>query len=450
MRLHMNRDDPMVLDLPDLRAQLLARLAQARATTDALFDSLDPELLYQRPIAERHRVIFYLGHLEAFDWNLLNGGCQGEPATHLHFHQLFAFGIDPVDGGLPTDVAGDWPDLSTVQAYRQSVRHALDTRLATLPMAWPGPWHRDPTEAFDAACLLNVAIEHRLMHAETLSYMLHRLPVGSLRAAGDDEAVADEAMPPWHEVRIDVPAGGVVLGEGPGHVAVFGWDNEIAAHDVEVPAFASGKHLVSNGQYLAFMADGGYERAELWSPEDWAWRLNHAIEQPVFWRREGHGPWWLRTMHQERRLPLDWPVYVSHAEACAYARWAGKALPTEAQWMRAATVAKPLEARQCNADFQRWDPVPVQARSNVSDFGVVGMFGNGWEWTSSVFTPFEGFQAFPFYPGYSKDFFDGRHFVLKGGSPRTAACMLRPGFRNWFQAHYQHVYAGFRCVTASR
>ena len=83
---------------------------------------------------------------------------------------------------------------------------------------------------------------------------------------------------------------------------------------------------------------------------------------------------------------------------------------------------------------------------NRSAFGVEGQFGNGWEWTSTVFGPLPGFEPFPFYLGYSANFFDGKHFVLKGGSPRTAACMLRPSFRNWFQAHYQYVYAGFRCV----
>jgi len=95
----------------------------------------------------------------------------------------------------------------------------------------------------------------------------------------------------------------------------------------------------------------------------------------------------------------------------------------------------------------RWDPVPVNALpSGQSAFGVHGMLGNGWEWTSTEFAPFTGFERFPFYPGYSANFFDGKHFIMKGGSPRTAACMLRPSFRNWFQPHYQYVYAGFRCV----
>jgi formylglycine-generating enzyme required for sulfatase activity len=165
-------------------------------------------------------------------------------------------------------------------------------------------------------------------------------------------------------------------------------------------------------------------------------------------------------MFEDIDLPLDWPVYVSHAEASAYARWAGKALPAESQWQWAAYGTKNAEhnfypwgnqsptENLGNFDFQSWNPGPVNASpEGASALGVEGMLGTGWEWTSTPFAPYPGFQAFPFYRGYSADFFDGKHFVMKGGSPRTAACMLRPTFRNWFQAHYQYVYAGFRCVN---
>jgi formylglycine-generating enzyme required for sulfatase activity len=154
---------------------------------------------------------------------------------------------------------------------------------------------------------------------------------------------------------------------------------------------------------------------------------------------------------------------VSQAEASAYARWAGKALPTEAEWQHAAYGSQQGTVRPYpwgdqnpegasgrrlgNFDLRNWDPTPVNAfPEGQSAFGVHDMLGNGWEWTSSTFGPFPGFKAFPFYKGYSADFFDGKHFVMKGGSARTAACMLRSTFRNWFQAHYQYVYAGFRCV----
>jgi formylglycine-generating enzyme required for sulfatase activity len=158
-------------------------------------------------------------------------------------------------------------------------------------------------------------------------------------------------------------------------------------------------------------------------------------------------------------LPASWPVYVSHAEASAFARWAGKKLPTEAQWHRAAYASaderermypwgdEPPEGQRGNFDGQRWDASPVDSHTaGASAFGVVDLLGNGWEWTSTVFGALPGFKAFPFYPGYSADFFDGRHFVMKGGSPRTGACMLRRSFRNWFQPHYPYAYATFRCV----
>jgi formylglycine-generating enzyme required for sulfatase activity len=159
-------------------------------------------------------------------------------------------------------------------------------------------------------------------------------------------------------------------------------------------------------------------------------------------------------------LPLDWPVYVSYAEAAAYARFAGKSLPTEAQFHRAAYGTPegmehafpwgdaPPDAGRGNFDFQRWDPVAVGSYpGGRSAFGLDDTLGNGWEWTSSSFAPFLGFVAFPFYHGYSADFFDNNHYVVKGASPRTAASMLRRSFRNWFQPHYPFVYASFRCVN---
>ena len=158
-------------------------------------------------------------------------------------------------------------------------------------------------------------------------------------------------------------------------------------------------------------------------------------------------------------LPLSWPVYVSHAEASAFARWAGRKLPTEAQWHRAAYGAPdgteraypwgeaPPEEAHGNFHHQRWDAAPVDAHpAGASAFGVFDLLGNGWEWTSTAFGPLPGFEPFSFYPGYSANFFDGKHFVMKGGSPRTDACMLRRSFRNWFQPHYPYVYATFRCV----
>jgi ergothioneine biosynthesis protein EgtB len=428
---------------------LVDRLTEARRQSDAFFDVVRPDSIFERPIPERHRIIFYVGHLEAFDSNLLNGVLK-IPSFHSEFARLFAFGIDPVGGGLPTDQPSDWPPLAVVREYVRDVRARIDDKLGV--DLEPVSTGRD---RFGLDTLLNVAIEHRLMHLETLAYMFHQLP---LAAKINQPASMIQTPFLFSASMIHIPAGSVTLGLSRNGVS-FGWDNEFESHTVEVPEFKIDKCMVTNGQFLEFMNSGGYETPSFWREEDWKWKSKNAIGHPVFWRKAGQ-EWQYRTMFEDIDLPLDWPVYVSHAEASAYARWAGKALPAESQWQWAAYGTKNAEhnfypwgnqsptENLGNFDFQSWNPGPVNASpEGASALGVEGMLGNGWEWTSTPFAPYPGFQAFPFYRGYSADFFDGKHFVMKGGSPRTAACMLRPTFRNWFQAHYQYVYAGFRCVN---
>lgn len=430
--------------------ELLERLAEARTRTDEVFAVVRPEFLYERPIAERHRIVFYIGHLEAFDWNLLRERLFSAPVHKAEFDRLFAFGIDPVDGGLPNDQPEDWPRLAEVRDYVAHTRLAVDRGIERSLSGAAGS-----SGEFPASQLLHVAIEHRLMHAETLCYMLHQLPLDWKVAPSKRPELVSAAVKPS---MVEIPEGKITLGIRRGG-REFGWDNEFEMHVAHVPAFAIDKYMVTNGEFLEFVKAGGYEDCKHWTDGDWKWRSEQGVTQPGFWRRKDYR-WRLRTMFDEIELPMNWPVYVSQAEAAAYARWAGKALPTEAQWQRAAYGTLGEEERaypwgselpnpaRGNFTFQRWDPAPVNAAAEgESAFGVVGQIGNGWEWTSTLFGPYPGFEPFSFYRGYSADFFDGKHFVMKGGSAQTAASMLRRSFRNWFQPHYPHVYAGFRCVN---
>jgi iron(II)-dependent oxidoreductase len=444
-----------------LQPSLLARLDEARARTDSLFDLLPPNSFYDRPIPERHRLIFYLGHLEAFDRNLLSGalGLQSQDTT---LDKLFAFGIDPVDGGLPTDVPSDWPNIGVVERYKRDVREKLDSKLRDRNgVSSPEPALLDGT-------LLQVAIEHRLMHAETLAYLLHNLPVD--RKTPQPVPSADTSPSPERRQAL-IPTGSATLGQAKGADGAFGWDNEFGTEEISVPSFSIDVFPVTNGEYLQFVQSGGYQDSKHWTPEDWDWKTQQRLEHPFFWSRKADSncssasasdpstQWNYRAMFGTMPLPESWPVYVSHAEASAFARWSGKKLPTEAQWHRAAYGtpeggermypwgdAQP-ESHHGNFHHQRWDPTPVDAHSaGASAFGVFDLLGNGWEWTSTLFGPLNGFEPFPFYRGYSADFFDGKHFVMKGGSARTDACMVRRSFRNWFQPHYPYAYATFHCV----
>lgn len=397
-------------------SRLRSALSLARAQTDELFELVKPEAMYDRPIPDRHRLIFYLGHLEAFDWNQICRTALGLPSFHPSFDKLFAFGIDPDPGTAAEDKPQDWPRIGEVYEYVRGVRARVDEML---------------DRAQDD--IVNVAVEHRLMHAETFAYLMHALPSSKKRGV---------VPPPQHSFRteanpmIGIPPGSATLGQASGS---FGWDNEFPHHRVNVPGFWIAKYKVTNGEYLRFVEAGG--------------------PAPYYWLRQGER-WMWRGMFGEIPLPLDWPVYVTHDQASAYAAFAGKRLPSEEEFHRAAfgtagTAEREFpwgdsapDSRYGNFDFHRWDPVAVTAHpAGDSAFGISQLTGNGWEWTSTVFAPFDGFAPFAFYPGYSADFFDGKHFVLKGGSPRTAAALLRRSFRNWFRPNYPYVYATFRLAS---
>jgi len=425
-----------------------ARLVRARSTSDELFQILRDEAFYERPIAERHRVIFYLGHVETFDWNLLGQRAFGLKRFHRTFDQLFAFGIDPVGGGLPTDQPSDWPSREEIRIYNDQIRSALDN---AIEQALEHPAEGHP----QLLSMLDSAIEHRLMHAETLAYMFHQLALDRKKPASVESPLR---MRQIEHRLVDIPEGPATLGL-PKNDQQFGWDNERAEITVDVPAFSIENHNVTNRQFMHFVERGGYFNRSLWRAADWTWREKNRIEHPAFWARRGN-IWTYRGMFSELPLPMDYPAYVSHAEASAYAQWLDRKLPTEEQFHRAAYGGPnsdaqrsypwgdaPPNATHGNFDFMHWDPSPCGSHpEGASAFGVHDLVGNGWEWTRTVFAPLPGFAPMPFYPGYSANFFDGQHYVMKGGSPRTAACMLRRSFRNWFQPHYPYVYATFRCV----
>ncbi|MGH9476250.1 MAG: SUMF1/EgtB/PvdO family nonheme iron enzyme [Terriglobales bacterium] len=397
------------------------RWREAQAASDQLWQAVKPPTMLERPVPERHRLVFYLGHLEAFDWNLLAPPLELK-AFHAEWDQLFAFGIDPIDGSLPSDPPSAWPAVEEIAEYNRRLRGTLQAALA-----------RQGGDGLEQR--LEVALEHRWMHVETLSYLFHNLDYAQKQPGPAPQAAA--AAPPATSVPVEVPEGTATLGRG--RDAGFGWDNEFDAHLKLVPAFSADRYKITNGEYLAFVGAGA--------------------APPHFWRQRER-QWYYRGMFAETPLPLDHPVYVTHAEAAAYCAWKGRRLPTEAEWHRMSYGTPSGDERAYpwgeasprgvagNFDLRGWDTVPTQAcPTSASAWGVEDLLGNGWEWTAAQFGPFPGFKAFDFYPGYSANFFDGQHYVMKGGSARTAACLLRRSFRNWFQPHYPYAYAGFRSVT---
>jgi ergothioneine biosynthesis protein EgtB len=421
------------------------RLRAAWRRSDRLFGLLADEAWLEQPIALRQPFVFYLGHLPAFAWNHLGRRALGLRSFRPEFDELFERGIDPV-GVDAWEPRAAWPERGAILAYRDRVRAALETALG------------DPGLPRRSAAVLSMVVEHELMHHETLLYMVQELDHRLKVRPADWPALPPGGGGPGAPRLVEVPAGEAVLGAPRGSLE-FGWDNEFPAHPVHVPAFAIEARPVTNADWLEFVRDGGYAEPRLWAEADWAWRARRSVCRPHGWVGE-EGAARVRALLED--VPFErasgWPAAVSHAEASAYARWRGGRLPTEAEWHRAARAtpdgawrARPWGEEapdgRANAGFRHGSPLPAGSHpAGASAWGVLELLGNGWEWTSTPFAPFPGFEPLEGYPGYSADFFDGAHFVLLGASWATDDALLRPSFRNWFQPHYPYVFSKLRCV----
>ena len=427
------------------------RLRACWSRSDEIFDLVEPDALFEQPIALRQPLIFYLGHLPAFAWNQVCRGVLGMASFRPEFDTLFERGIDPM-GVDQYESSSEWPPVDEIIHYRDRVRQQLLDAIE--PVAERSV--HDPLA--ERGRIFEVAIEHELMHQETLQYILQQLPF--------DHKRRPVPMPPYlfdgatSPATVAIGSGPVVLGADFDAIP-FGWDNEFPELEVEVGGFVIDRAPVRNSEFEEFVEDGGYQRPELWRDEDWLWRQRVGLYHPVFWSRD-HGDWSYLAMFDSFALDrvADWPVYVSHAEAEAFCRWRGERLATEAEFHRAAYTTpdggvraypwgdeRPAQ-RHGNLDFRHWAPTPVGCFADGdSAWGVAELVGNGWEWTATVFEPYPGFSPYiPTYPGYSADFFDGLHQVILGASWATPTQLVRRSFRNWFQRHYPYLFAKFRCV----
>jgi iron(II)-dependent oxidoreductase len=400
------------------RDDLLKWYRANRERSRELFALIKDDAYYDRPIALRNPIVFYEGHFPAFSLNTLVKLAHKQKGIDARLEDLFARGIDPEDEAAvpnPTDL---WPSREDVQRFAAECDARVEDALLNAPLENDGvPELRGGEAVF-------TILEHEQMHHETLLYMLHNLPYEK-KIGGDAEPVARASV---EKRSVRIPRGRAILGQIRG--AAFGWDNEFPRHFADVGAFDIDAHNVTNGDYLDFMDATGARAPHFWTRRDDEWQY--------------------RGLLSAVPLPLDAPVYVTHEEASAYARWKGKHLPTEAEFDRAAYGDAeddvPFDASAGNFDFAHREPVAIGSYA-PNAWGVYDLVGNGWEWTSTIFDGFDGFTPMPSYRVYSADFFDGAHYVMKGASPATARELVRRSFRNWFRPNYPYVYATFRCVS---
>jgi iron(II)-dependent oxidoreductase len=356
------------------------RLAEARQRTLALIEPLDDEQLNRVYSPLLSPLAWDLGHIANFEELWLVQTVGGREPLHGDLGRFY----DAIEN--PRKTRGELPILrdAELRAYLADVRERTLEVLDGLADQL-GPDAEDPL--LRDGFVYEMLLAHELQHNETMLQLLQM--VGDYEAPAGFGLVVDPV--PGQPEPVPIAAGEYEVGAGPGG---FAYDNERGRHTVELAAFEIDRTPVANATYARFVEETG-------------------AEPPMYWRREGEG--WVRTA-MGRTEPLDPGQPVTHAswhEADAFARWAGKRLPTEREWEAA------------SAELE----------------GV----GRAWEWTSSDFLAYPGFEAFP-YPEYSQVFFGDEYRVLRGGSWATHPSVMRPSFRNWDLPQRRQIFSGIRCA----
>ncbi len=421
-------------------------LEETRAATLRLFDLCDERDLHESPGFGYRPIIWHLAHMGVFEAYWLLQKAQGLAAPDARYERIF----DPIS--TPREESKNLPTRAEMEAYLRRVRAGVLGYLEGFDFDSRDPFKR-------GGYVFQLVLEHERQHQETLCYLLQMLdPSKKARpAATVNNADAHNVSSSAADVGelVSVPAGEFLMGASGDS---FAYDNEHPARSLFLPEFRIARAPVTNGEFARFVSEGGYERREFWTEEGWTWREKENWTHPLYWRRADDGAWAERRMFDEAALELYHPVTgVSFYEAEAYARFAGKRLPTEAEWDKAASWDargntkrrfawgdEAPDSSRCNYGMESWGTTPVGSfTAGASAYGCLDMTGNVWEWTSTPFDAFPGFEPFP-YPEYSQTWFDGDHRVLKGGSWATNPSLLRTSFRNFFRRHFRIAFAGLR------
>ncbi len=432
-------------------AEIIDSLVEARTRTLALVEDLDEARLMGPRLRIINPLLWEIGHIAFFQefWCL----------RHFHQHQaMLSNGDELYDSArVHHDTRWDLPLPSradTLEYMRRVIERVIESNLAP---------SNKRIEGYGQNYFLQLSLFHEQMHAEAIAYT--RQTLGYCAPCFASASAENHSRNTHGELRIDgdahVPGGKFLLGSTGASGFVF--DNEQCAHEAEVAPFLISRTAVTEGQFREFVEAGGYRRRAFWSEEGWLWRQSALAEHPVYWSREANGRWLRRNFDQwvrlQDRLAL---IHVNWYEAGAYCRWAGRRLPTEAEWEMAASC-EPANNGSAVAAHKRaypWgDAEPTPTRANLdwrwmgcvsvdelplgdNAFGCRQMIGNSWEWMATAFGPYQGFRPGP-YKEYSEPWF-GDHKVLRGGCWATRSSMIRNAYRNFYTPDRRDVWAGFR------
>jgi iron(II)-dependent oxidoreductase len=436
---------------PVASAELKSMLRDARRRTLDLVVDLEHDKLIGPRLDVINPLLWEIGHLAWFHEYFALRSLERRNALIPNADALYNSSVVPHDHRWDLPL----PSLSLTLDYMRNVHDALVARLD------------GAVASEDESFLYQLVTYHEDMHGEAFLYMRQTLGYPRPKFAAEG---ASSGAGPWPG-DVQIPGGSFMLGAATD--AFFAFDNEKCAHPVTVEPFRIARAPVTNAEFTAFVDDGGYRRRKLWDEEGWRWREASDAEHPLYWKREGTR-WLIRRFDRWEALPPHQPViHVSWHEANAWCRWAGRRLPTEAEWEFAA-AAEPVSQSEGeghsgkSAQGRRkrtypWGDTPAGARHANLDGGTLGcvdvaahpdgdsafgcrqMIGNVWEWTANTFEPYPGFSP-DVYADYSQPWF-GTRKVLRGGAWATRARMITNTYRNFFTPDRRDVFAGFRTAA---
>jgi iron(II)-dependent oxidoreductase len=429
----------------ETREALVRQLEEARERTRLLLAPVSDEDLAAQHDPIMSPLIWDYGHIGNYEELWLLEKAFGRGLSDREVYDMYNASLHPREERPSLNLL----DRRDAGVYLDAVRKAALEALEAADLDGEDPLLED-------GFVYNMILQHEAQHNET---MLQTIQLMKGEYAPQEKVDTPTGAPSGASSggMVDVPGGAFVMGTDDHALAL---DNERNAHELDLAPFRLDRTPVTNRAYLEFVEDGGYEREELWHRAGWEWIKDEGITAPKHWYQPEPHSWWTVCFGFDEPLRPDAPVvHVSWYEADAYTRWAGKRLPTEAEWEKAASWDPQTETKRL---FPWGDEPPTPERANIDQLafrtadvgaypagasacGALDMVGNVWEWTASDFRAYPGFEAFP-YREYSEVFFGPNYKVLRGGSWATRPVAIRNTFRNWDYPIRRQLFAGFRCA----
>ncbi len=406
---------------------------------------VDDRVFYERPEPLRHQIIFYFGHTATFYINKLICGKYISDRVNPSYESMFAIGVDEMSWD---DLSSPcWPSVDEVREYRELVQQRvleyIDSVEFSLPITWDSPiW------------VILMGVEHERIHIETSSVLHRQLDIDRVKEH-EDFIICGKILKSYPKNELlEVKGLHVKLGKTEEDEEFYGWDNEYGELKEDVKDFKASKYLVSHGEFLEFVDEGGYSKDEFWSKEGQEWKSKTKREYPTFWIKKSNG-YNYRALTKIIPLPLNWPVDVNYLEAEAFCRYKSKklskniALPTEANYMclrKRCDIQEEIDT-PANINFKYFSSsAPVDIFEHNGFYDVAG---NVWQWTSTPIYGFSGFKVHPLYDDFSVPTFDNKHHIIKGGSWASTGNEALGSSRYAFRKHFiQH--AGFRYIETKK